>query len=109
MEHNEAYIPNITQLLTGFDCLLCLGEPTWPDKLDLHDYWKVDMQHSVDLHTSLLSFLFPGHKTDQYFESNHLIIQKCNFPNTYSFLCNTLLPMMHIFEPDLDFGCMQMA
>ena len=79
--HNDILF--ITQLLTGFNCLLCLGELTWPDKLDLCNYRKVSMWHSVDLHASLLSFWSPGHKADQYFEGNDLIIRKHNFSNTY--------------------------
>ena len=38
----------ITQYLTGFDCLMCLGELTWPDSTHLCDYRKVTMWHSVE-------------------------------------------------------------
>ena len=88
----------ITQLLTGFDCLLRPGELTWPDKLDLHDYRKVSMRHSVDLHTGSLSFWLPRHKVDQYFEGNHLIIQKHNFPDTYSFVMQYLASCDVLFQ-----------
>ena len=38
----------ITQSLTGFDCLMRLGELTWPDSTHLHDYRKVTMRYSVE-------------------------------------------------------------
>src|ERR1700692_2063598 len=31
----------VTQILTGTECLMHLGELTWPDRLDLRDYRKV--------------------------------------------------------------------
>ena len=80
----------ITQPLTGFDCLLCLGELTWLHKLDLCDYWKVSMWHSVDLYASLLSFWLPRHKGNQYFEGNHLTIQKHDCPDTYTYFLQYL-------------------
>ena len=47
----NAYQPNpshnnllfMSPVLTGFDCLMCLGELTWPDTVHLCDYRKVTM------------------------------------------------------------------
>ena len=91
-QYNPTYdnILFITQLLTSFNCLLCLGELTWPDKLDLHDYQKVSMQHTVEFLADSLSFWLPGHKVDQHFEGNHLIICKHSTPDTYSFFVRYL-------------------
>lgn len=88
----NAYQPNpshddllfITQLLTGFDCLMRLAELTWPDKLLLCDYRKVSMRHSVQFLEHALSFWLPGNKTDQFFEGNRLIIHAGPEPNSYS-------------------------
>ena len=88
----------VTQLLTGFDCLLRLGELTWPDKLDLRDYRKVSMRHSVEPHAGSLSFWLPGHKADQYFEGNRLIIQKHDFPDTHSFFMQYLASRDALFR-----------
>jgi hypothetical protein len=51
-----------------------LGELTWPDKIALHNYCKVSMWHLVEFLNSALAFWLPGHKADQYFEGNCLII-----------------------------------
>ena len=91
-QYNPTYddILFITQLLAGFDCLLRLGELTWPDKLDLRDYRKVSMQHTVEFLADSLSFWLPGHKADQYFEGNRLIICKHSTPDTYSYFVQYL-------------------
>ena len=73
-----------TQLLTGTECLMRLGELTWPDKIALRDYHKVSMRHTVLFHTDALSFWLPGHKADQFFEGNRLIVRKSLSPDAYS-------------------------
>ena len=53
-----------------------LGELTWPDTLALQDYHKVSMRPTVEHLHKAFSFWLPGHKADQFFKGNHLIIQK---------------------------------
>ena len=66
----------LTQLFTGTNCLMRLGELTWPDTLALQDYRKVSMRPSVERLPEAFSFWLPGHKADQFFEGNRLIIQR---------------------------------
>ena len=87
-----AYQPNpshddllfTSQVLTGFDYLMHLGELKWPDAVHLHDYCKVTMQHSVEFLVNTASIWLPGHKADQYFKGNWLIIRQGPFPDTYT-------------------------
>jgi len=65
-----------TQVHVGTNCLMRLAELTWPDKLDLRDYRKVSMRHSVQFLTNALSFWLPGHKADQFFEGNRLVVHQ---------------------------------
>jgi hypothetical protein len=74
----------VTQILTGTECLMRLGELTWPDRLDLRDYRKVSMRHTVSFHTDALSFWLPGHKADHFFEGNRLILRKSLPSHAYS-------------------------
>jgi hypothetical protein len=76
-----------TQLFTGVHCLMRLTELTWPDKLSLRDYRKVTMRHSVEFLADALSFWLPGHKGDQFFEGNRLIIRKNTIPDTHARFC----------------------
>ena len=62
------------QLFTGFENLLCLGEPCWPDKVTLQDYHKVTMRHMVKVFDDYISLFLPAHKGDAFFEGNCLII-----------------------------------
>ena len=80
--HNDLLF--MVQLLTGTKCLMCLGELTWLDKIASCDYLKVSMCHTVSFHTDALSFWLPGHKTDQFFEGNRLILHKSLTPDAYS-------------------------
>jgi len=61
---------------------MCLGELTWPDRLESHDYRKVSMRHSVEFLVGGVSFWLPGHKADKFFEGNRLIIHKSGMPDT---------------------------
>ena len=74
-EHDDLLF--LTQLFTGTNCLMRLGELTWPraDTRALQDYRKVSMRPSVERLPEAFSFWLPGHKTDQFFEGNRLIIQ----------------------------------
>ena len=74
-----------TQILTGTDCLMRLAELTWPDKVSLRDYRKVSMRHSVEFLHGALSFWLPGHKADQFFEGNRMILRQSTAPDSYSF------------------------
>jgi len=79
-----------TQLLTRTGCLMRLAELTWPDKISLRDYRKVTMHHTVTFHTNTLSFWLPGHKVDQFFEGNRLVVRKASSPDTYSYFLTYL-------------------
>jgi len=75
----------VTQILTGTECLMRLAELTWPDKIELRDYRKVSMRHSVDFLHRALSFWLPGHKADQFFEGNRMILHQSTATDAYSF------------------------
>jgi hypothetical protein len=72
-----------TQILTGTCCLMRLGELTWPDKISLRDYRKVSMRHSVEFLHQAISFWLPGHKADQFFEGNRLIVHQSAAPDAH--------------------------
>ena len=74
----------VTQVYVGTNCLMRLTELTWPDKLDLRDYQKVSMRHSVQFLTNALSFWLPGHKADKVFKGNQLIVHQSAMPNACS-------------------------
>jgi hypothetical protein len=59
----------------GFHGLLHLGELSWPDWKNLQDFRKVIMCSSVHFHSNAYDFYLPGHKGDQFFEGNQVIIQ----------------------------------
>jgi hypothetical protein len=85
--HNDLLFT--TQILTGTDCLMCLAEITWLDKVSLHDYCKVSMCHSVEFLMGTLSFWLPGHKADKFFKGNCLIVRKSAIPNMHAcFIAN---------------------
>ena len=65
-----------TQLFTGFENLLRLGELCWPDKVALRDYRKVTMRHTVEIFNDYISLFLPAHKGDAFFEGNRLIIRR---------------------------------
>ena len=75
-----------------------LGELTWPDTVHLHDYRKVTMRHSIEFLVDAASFWLPGHKADQYFEGNRLIIRKGPFPDTYTHFCDYLSSHNSLFR-----------
>jgi hypothetical protein len=87
-----------TQLLTGTDCLMRLAELCWPDKLSLRDYRKVTMRHTVEYVPEAIGFWLPGHKADQFFEGNRLLIQRSS-QHTYKLFSNYLASRDHLFRP----------
>jgi hypothetical protein len=61
-------------LLTGFFALMRLGELADPDKVALRDPRKSIRRTTVQLTASKFAFFLPGHKGDQFFEGNTVII-----------------------------------
>ena len=70
--HNDVLFT--TQLFTGFENLLHLGELCWPNKVALRDYCKMTMRHTVEMFNDYISLFLPAHKGDVFFEGNRLII-----------------------------------
>lgn len=64
----------LTQLLSGFNALLRLGELVWPDTARHRSYRKLSLRTSVQQHHDSYSFSIPSSKTDHIFEGNRLII-----------------------------------
>ena len=71
----------LTQLLSGFNALLRLGELVWPDKITHRSYRKLTLRTSVHLHPTAYSFWLPKSKTDHIFEGNHIIIHNHSSPH----------------------------
>jgi hypothetical protein len=79
-----------TQILVGTCCLMRLGELTWPDRVDRRDYRKASMRHTIEFLNNAISFWLPGHKADQFFEGNRLIIHRTTAPDPHSIFCQYL-------------------
>jgi hypothetical protein len=71
----------LSQLLSGFNALLRLGELVWPDKIVHRSYRKLSLRTSVQLLPTSYSFSLPASKTDRIFEGNRVIIQDHTLPN----------------------------
>ena len=56
------------------------------------------MRHSVKFMVNAASIWLPGHKADQYFEGNQLIICKGPFPDTYTCFRNYLSSRNSLFR-----------
>ena len=65
-----------SMLLTGFFALMRLGELTFPNDIKLRNWKKVSKRSSVVLSTDQYQFHLPGHKADQFFEGNTIIIKQ---------------------------------
>ena len=52
-------------LLTGFFALMHLGELTFPDDANLHNWRKVTKQSSLTIDDDQYGFLLPSHKADR--------------------------------------------
>lgn len=74
----------LSQLFSGFDGLLRLGELVWPNKKALQSYRKLFTRRSVKWYHNAFSFWLPTSKTDRIFEGNHIIICQRPPPNPYS-------------------------
>lgn len=65
-----------TQLCVGFFALMRLDELTFPDSIALWDPRKLTKWDTVCLHPTYFQFFLPGHKADQFFEGNTIIIHE---------------------------------
>lgn len=70
----------IAIVLTGFHALMRLGELTWPIDKTLRNWEKVTKRASVRWHERAFEIFLPGHKADQFFEGNRVIIQQNDLP-----------------------------
>jgi hypothetical protein len=71
----------LTQLFSGFDALLRLGELVWPDNISHRNCRKLTMRTSVQCHPDHYSFWLPNSKTDRIFEGNRVIIHNHSSPD----------------------------
>lgn len=94
-------------LLTGFHELLQLGELVWTDAKALQDYCKVILHHTAALHQNSFELLLPGHKGDQFFKGNQVIIQQTNTDDDpYNVSSSPTLPVMiSCFLAVPSYGC----
>ena len=74
-------------LLTGFFALMRLGELSFPNTVSLCNWKKVTKRSSVSLKEDQYEFLLPSHKTDPFFEGNHIIVKKKQY--------NDINPLLH--------------
>jgi hypothetical protein len=73
----------LSQLLSGFDALLRLGELVWPDKIALRSYRKLSMRTSVQWHPDAYSFSLQKTKTDRIFEGNRVVVRNHAAPDPF--------------------------
>ena len=71
--HNDLLF--LAMLVTGFFALMRLGELTFPNDVRLRNWKKVTKRSTVTLSHDQYSFHLPGHKSDPFFEGNHIIIK----------------------------------
>jgi hypothetical protein len=64
------------QLITGFCGLMRLGDLTDPDRNDTCDPAKRCLHSSLQWNAQSYSFLLPRHKSDVFFEGDHILVQK---------------------------------
>ena len=81
-----------------------LGELCFPDRISSRNYRKVSLRHTVSANGLHYSFFLPGHKGDQFYEGNTIIIQNTNaitnpYPHFDSYLA--LRNRLHSFQPEL--------
>ena len=79
--HSHDDLLFLTQLLSGFNALLCLGELVWPDKIAHRSYCKLSLRTSVCHYPGAYSFTIPTSKTNRIFEGHHVIIQDHTAPH----------------------------
>lgn len=88
--HNDLLF--CTQLCIGFFALMCLGELTWPDNMELWDPRKLTKQNSITVNLTSFQFFLPGHKANRFFEGNTIILCPNPFP------CNPMTLFMAYLE-----------
>ena len=94
----------LSMLETGFHGLMHLGEITFPDNVAWHNYWKVNLRHTVNITEKSYSFWLPGHKANHFYERNLIIIEKTTNPtNPHSFFVSYLQSRatLHPVKPEL--------
>lgn len=74
-------------LLTGFFALMRLGELTFPNTKKLRNWKKVTKRSSVVISQDQYEFHLPGHKADQFFEGNRIIIKQKQYTNIDPLAC----------------------
>ena len=94
----------LSQLLIGFNVLLCLSGLCFPDHLALQDFSKISLHLSVQWLCDSFSFWLPSHKTDAMFKGSQLIIQCVHHsPDPYLIFINYLHShdQLFPFNPEL--------
>ena len=74
--HHDDLLFKKSMLLTGFFALMRLGELTFPNNIKLRNWKKISKRSSVVLSMNQYQFHLPGHKADQFFEGNTIIIKQ---------------------------------
>ena len=64
----------------SFFTLMRLGELTFPDSVTLWDPHKLTKQNTFHLHPTYFQFFLLGHKADQFFQRNTVIICENSLP-----------------------------
>ena len=94
----------LSQLLIGFNVLLCLSELCFPDHIALQDFSKISLRSSVQWLRDSFSFWLPSHKTDTTFEGSRLIVQRIRHsPDPYLTFISYLRSrdLLFPFNPEL--------
>ena len=73
MEHDNLLFQ--TLLLTGFFALMRLGELTFSNDVNLHNWRRVTKCSTVKISNDQYEFHLPSHKADPFFEGNHILIK----------------------------------
>ena len=74
-------------LLTGFFALMRLGELSFPNTKKLRNWKKVTKRSSVVISHDQYEFHLPGHKADQFFEGNRIIVKQKQYTNIDPLTC----------------------
>ena len=97
LAHNDKLF--LSQLLTGFFALLCLGELVYPDDIQLCNPHKMSKRLSVDIFEDFFQFHLPTHKANKFYKGNLIVLQKLHSPidpyqHFFSYLqsCDRLFP-----------------
>jgi hypothetical protein len=74
-------------LLTGFFALMRLGELSFPNTKKLRNWRKVTKRSTVVISPDQYEFLLPGHKADQFFEGNRVIVKQKQYSDIDPLIC----------------------